>query len=401
MEETNVRYNFETIGKRYHIGSKKWDELLENGVREEEDIIPFSVADMELETPPEIADALLREIEHFVLGYAAPTDEYLEVVCRWMKERHNWEAKPEWILPEHGVIDSFFNAVKIFTQPGEGVMLMTPVYYPMYRAVSYNHRVLVDCPLVYQGDHYEIDFEDFERKAADENTKLLILCSPHNPVGRAWNREELERIAMICLKYHVLVVSDEIHFDLVMPGHQHIVYATLSEEAANHCIVCTAPSKTFNLAGLQTSNIFVPNPELRERYWAELKRTNPYPKCNILGYRACEAAYKYCAPWLDQVIQLIDRNRKLVTDFMAREFPQIQVTNLEATYLLWMNWRGLGLNSKELERINHQEARLFFDEGYIFGAQGDGFERWNLACPSRYIQEALERMKAVYQKYVK
>lgn len=396
-----MAYNFETVGKRYHTGSRKWNELLASGVREDEDIIPFSVADMEFETAPEIVTAIKEEVEHYVLGYANPTREYLDTVCRWMRERHGWDARPEWILPEHGIVDAFFNAVKIFTQPGEGVMLMTPVYYPMYRAVNDNSRVLVDCPLVYKGDRYEIDFADFERKAADENTKLLILCSPHNPIGRVWRRDELEHIAEICLKHHVLVLSDEIHFDLVMPGHKHIVYASLSEEAANNCIVCTAPSKTFNLAGLQTSNIFVPNPALREQYMAGLKRGNPNPKCNILGYRACEAAYKHSAPWLEQAIQVIDTNRKLVADFMAREFPQVQVIDLEATYLLWMNWRGLGLDSRELERINHQEARLFFDEGYIFGAQGDGFERWNLACPTRYIREALERMKTAYKKYVK
>ncbi len=396
-----MAYNFETVGKRYHTGSRKWNELLASGVREDEDIIPFSVADMEFETAPEIVTAIKEEVEHYVLGYANPTQEYLDTVCRWMRERHGWDARPEWILPEHGIVDAFFNAVKIFTQPGEGVMLMTPVYYPMYRAVNDNSRVLVDCPLVYKGDRYEIDFADFERKAADENTKLLILCSPHNPIGRVWRRDELEHIAEICLKHHVLVLSDEIHFDLVMPGHRHIVYASLSEEAANNCIVCTAPSKTFNLAGLQTSNIFVPNPALREQYMAGLKRGNPNPKCNILGYRACEAAYKHSAPWLEQAIRVIDTNRKLVADFMAREFPQVQVIDLEATYLLWMNWRGLGLDSRELERINHQEARLFFDEGYIFGAQGDGFERWNLACPTRYIREALERMKTAYKKYVK
>ena len=396
-----MTYNFETVGKRYHTGSRKWNELLASGVREDEDIIPFSVADMEFETAPEIVTAIKEEVEHYVLGYANPTQEYLDTVCRWMRERHGWDARPEWILPEHGIVDAFFNAVKIFTQPGEGVMLMTPVYYPMYRAVNDNSRVLVDCPLVYKGDRYEIDFADFERKAADENTKLLILCSPHNPIGRVWRRDELEHIAEICLKHHVLVLSDEIHFDLVMPGHRHIVYASLSEEAANNCIVCTAPSKTFNLAGLQTSNIFVPNPALREQYMAGLKRGNPNPKCNILGYRACEAAYKHSAPWLEQAIRVIDTNRKLVADFMAREFPQVQVIDLEATYLLWMNWRGLGLDSRELERINHQEARLFFDEGYIFGAQGDGFERWNLACPTRYIREALERMKTAYKKYVK
>ena len=220
-----MNYNFESIGKRYHTGSKKWNELLANGIEEQEDIIPFSVADMEFETAPEIVSALKGELDNFVLGYANPTEEYLETVCRWMKDRHGWDAKPEWILPEHGIVDAFFNAVKIFTKPGEGVMLMTPVYYPMYHAVKDNGRVLVDCPLVHCGDHYEIDFDDFERKAADENTKMLILCSPHNPTGRVWTLMELQFIAEICLKHHVLVISDEIHFDLVMPGHKHIVYA--------------------------------------------------------------------------------------------------------------------------------------------------------------------------------
>ena len=197
------------------------------------------------------------------------------------------------------------------------------------------------------------------------------------------------------------VVSDEIHFDLIMPGYHHTVFASISEEFADNCLVCTAPSKTFNLAGLQTSNIFIPNPRLREQYQNALKHSNPNPKCNILGYRACEAAYKHCGQWLDQVIELIDHNRRIVEEFFAKEFPQVHVKRLEATYLLWMDWSGLGLNSRELERINHEEARLFFDEGYVFGNQGDCFERWNLACPTRYIEDALKRMKAAYKKYVK
>lgn len=396
-----MKYNFETVGKRYRTGSKKWDELLNGGIREEEDIIPFSVADMEFKTAPEIIQALKEELDRFVLGYANPTQDYLETVCRWMRERHGWEAKPEWILPEHGIVEAFFNTVKIFTGPGEGVMLMTPVYYPMYHAVRDNGRVLVECPLVRRDGRYEIDFDDFERKAADSNTRLLILCSPHNPVGRVWSREELERVGEICLRHQVLVVSDEIHFDLIMPGHKHTVFASLSPEIASNCIVCTAPSKTFNLAGLQTSNILVPNPALRERYLAALKRSSINPKCNILGYRACQAAYQYCAPWLDQAVQVINANRRLVVDFIARELPQIKTTPLEGTYLLWLDCRGLGLESRELERVNRQEAKLFFDEGRIFGPQGEGFERWNLACPTRYIQEGLERMKAAYDQYIK
>ena len=240
-----------------------------------------------------------------------------------------------------------------------------------------------------------------EQKASDPDTKMLILCSPHNPTGRVWTREELTRIGEICLKNDVLVVSDEIHFDLIMPGHVHTVFASISDEFAQNCLVLTAPSKTFNIAGLQTSNIFIPNPELREKFLASLKLMNPNPKCNILGYVAAKAAYKSCGEWLDECLSVIDTNRRVVCDFMAREFPAVKVHELEGTYLLWLDMNGLGLNYKEIERINLEEARLFFDEGYVFGKQGEGFERWNLACPTRYIHEALARMKEAYSKYVK
>lgn len=396
-----MKYNFESINKRYHAGSNKWNELERNGLTEKDDIIPFSVADMELENAPEIREALKNKIDTCVLGYSTLMDSYRKVVCEWMKERRGWNAQPEWIIPEHGIIDAFHHCVKIFTQPGDGVMLMTPVYYPMYHAIRINHRVLVDNPLKNCGDHYEIDFEDFEKKAADANTKMLILCSPHNPCSRVWKKEELEKIADICNRNHVLVVSDEIHSDLIMPGYTHIVYASLNKETEQNCIICTAPSKTFNLAGLQTSNVFVPNEKLRNQYIDAMHTSDPTLRCNVLGYTASEAAYLHCGEWLDECIQVIDENRRLVVDFLAKEFPQIKVTKLEATYLLWMDWRGLGIDYKELERINHEEARLFFDEGYVFGEQGEGFERWNLACPTRYVREGLERMKAVYSKYVK
>lgn len=393
-----MQYDFETVHKRYHTGAFKWDEMIRYGVKESEDIIPFSVADMEFVTAPEIIDALKYELDNSVIGYANPTNEYLETVCNWQKIRHNWDAQPEWILPSHGIVDAFFEAVKVYTHEGEGVMLTTPVYYPMYSAIKLNRRILVESPMINMGDHYEIDFDDFERKAQDKNTKMFILCSPHNPCGRVWTKEELMRISDICIKNNVLVVSDEIHYDLIMPGYQHTVYASLSDEAANNCIICTAPSKTFNLAGLQTSNIFIPNSELRKRFLDSLMRTNTNPKCNILGYRACEAAYKYCSKWLDEAVNIIDINRRTIIEFLAREIPEIKVTTLEGTYLLWLDFNSLGLDYKEIERINHEEARLFFDEGYVFGKQGEGFERWNLACPTKYIKAALERMKAAYKK---
>ena len=391
-----MKYDFETVIKRYGTGSFKWDEMAANGVKENEDIIPFSVADMEFLTAPEIIEALKHELDNSILGYAAPTEKYLSSVCKWFKTRHGWEAKPEWILPSHGVVDAFFMAVRAFTKEGDGVILNTPVYYPMYSAIKNQNRKLIDNPLINTGTRYEIDFDDLERKAADPSAKLLILCSPHNPCGRVWTREELIKIGEICLKNNIIVLSDEIHCDLIMPGHKHTVFASINEEFANNCVVCTAPSKTFNIAGLQTSNIFIPTRELREKFLKVLMLSNPHPKCNILGYRACEAAYKHCAAWLDEALKVIDSNRNLIVNFMAKEFPSVKITELEGTYLLWLNLRGLGLGYKELERRNHEQARLFFDEGYIFGSQGECFERWNLACPTRYIKDALERFKETY-----
>ena len=396
-----MKYDFTTVLKRYGYGSGKWDEMRRVNPNVGEDVIPFSVADMEFVEAPEIVEGLKAFLDTTVLGYANATDDYKEAVCAWMKNRHGWDATPEWILPSHGVVDAFFSAIKCYTNEGDGVMLLTPVYYPMYTGIQVNNRVLVDCPLVKRGDRYDIDFEDIEKKAQDPNTKLLILCSPHNPCGRVWKKEELEQIGRICNENHVLVVDDEIHHDLIMPGYEHYVYASLSPEMEQNCLVLTAPSKTFNLAGLQTSNIFVPNEALREQMMSFLKRGSANPKCNILGYKACEIAYRSCGAWLDECIEVIAENKRVITAFMAEHFPQIKVCELQATYLLWMDWNGLGLDYKELERINRQEAELFFDEGYIFGAQGEGFERWNLACPTSYVEAALERMKGAYGKYVK
>ncbi len=388
-----MKYDFETVKKRYNTGSFKWDEMKQNGIQEFEDIIPFSVADMEFVTAPEIIEAIKKELDDSIMGYAGPTENYLEAVCEWMKIRHKWKAKPEWILPSHGIVDAFFTAVRTFSKKGEGVILNTPVYFPMYLAIEKQERKLVENPLIKNGTRYEIDFDDLERKAADPNTKLLILCSPHNPCGRVWTREELSKIGEICLKNNVLIISDEIHFDLIMPGHEHTVFASINDEFADNCVVCTAPSKTFNIAGLQTSNIFIPNEKLREKFLNSLMLSNPHPTCNILGYRASEAAYKNCAKWLDEALKIIDTNRKIICDYISRELPAIKISELEGTYLLWLDFNGLGLNYKELERINHGKAKLFFDEGYMFGKAGEGFERWNIACPARYIYDALERLK--------
>lgn len=393
------QYDFETVLDRTGTGSMKWDEMTQYP-RVAEDVIPFSVADMELRNAPEITEGLKAFLDKTVLGYSNPTPEYFEAVCAWMKQRNGWEIKSEWVKDGPGVINAFFTAVKAFTKEGEGVMLMTPVYYPMYYAIQRNNRVLVDNPLVINGDHYEIDFEDFENKAKDPNTKLLIFCSPHNPTGRVWTKEELMKIGTICVQNGVTVVSDEIHSDLILPGCKHIPFASLDESFAEISVTCTAPSKTFNLAGMQTANMIIPNESLRSRYWAEVLTTEGNPKCNILGLEACRIAYSECEEWLTQALAIIETNRKTVVEFLEKELPQIKVFRLEGTYLLWMDCNGLGIAHKELARILKEEANLFFDEGDVFGAQGEGFERWNLACPTRYITAGLERMKTVLTRYL-
>lgn len=387
------RYNFETIGSRYETGSKKWSEIQEFLPGIQDDIIPFSVADMELETAPEIKEGLKAYIDKYVLGYANPTERFLQAVCSWMKQRHSWDIKPEWILGTPGIINAFNMAIQTYTEPGEGVMLLTPVYYPMYHAVKNNKRTLVDVPLVNHDGRYEIDFEDFEKKAKDPNSRLLILCSPHNPSSRVWSVEELTKIGRICIDNDVLICSDEIHFDLIMPGYTHTVFASISEEFAQHSVICTAPSKTFNLAGLQTSSIIIPNEELRGKFRNKLLTHEANPKCNVLGYEANRIAYEECGAWADEVVALIDRNRRIVEEFMKKEFPSVRITPLEGTYLLWMDFNPLGIDYRELAELLRRDAALFFDDGYIFGTQGEGFERWNLACPTRYVEEGLVRLK--------
>ncbi|MGN0203275.1 MAG: MalY/PatB family protein [Coprococcus sp.] len=396
-----MKYNFTTVGDRYNTGSKKWAEVTEYLPDCQDDIIPFSVADMEFETAPEIREGLKKYIDRYVMGYANPTAEFKAAVCEWMEKRHGWKVEPEWILSNHGIVDAFYDCVKAYTKPGEGVMLMTPIYYPMYSAISSNNRVLVDNPLINNNGRYEIDWADFEAKCKDDNTKILILCSPHNPSGRVWTLEELTRIGRICIDNNVLICSDEIHFDILMPGYKHIVFANISEEFAQHSVIMTAPSKTFNLAGLQTSSVIIPNEGLREIFHKHQLTTCPNPKCNVLGYEANRIAYTECEGWLEECLAVINKNRQVVEDFMAKEFPEVIITPLEGTYLLWMDFRALGIDYMELARLLRVEAKVFFDDGYIFGDEYKGFERWNLAGPTRYIEEALERMKTALNNHRK
>ncbi|MBF7097429.1 MalY/PatB family protein [Alkalibacter mobilis] len=387
-----MKYDFESIVDRRNSGSFKYQQMYEWNPNVSKEIIPFSVADMELKNPPEIIKGLQEYLEDVVLGYTKATRAYFDSVINWMKRRHDWEIRDEWIVGAPGVVHAFFTAIKGLTEPGNGIIIMTPVYYPFYRAIESNGRRVVKNPLKNSNGRYEIDFDDLERKAMDPNNKILLFCSPHNPVGRVWTKNELARVSEICIKNGVLVVSDEIHFDFVMPGYDHSVYAEISDDARENCIVCTAPSKTFNLAGMQTSNIIIPNEEIRNSYIAENDKCGQFT-LNILGYKACEIAYNSCEEWLEQLLELVHHNHVILKKYFEEHIPQIKVYDLEGTYLQWLDFRGLGMKEKELENFLHLKAELFLDEGYIFGREGSGFERMNLACPTKYLVEGLNRLK--------
>jgi cysteine-S-conjugate beta-lyase len=392
-----MKYDFETVVNRFKVGSAKYDQMLGWNPDVTEDIIPFSVADMELKNAPEIIEGLKKYIDNNILGYALPTEGYKSAVCGWMKKRHGWDVKPEWVVQSAGVVGAFYSAIKALTRPGDGIIIITPCYYPFYSAIELNGRKTVKSPLINTGDTYVIDFEDFEKKAKESRNKILLFCSPHNPVGRVWKKEELERVAEICLQNDVLIISDEIHFDLIMPGYEHTVFAKISEEVANNMIVCTAPSKTFNLAGMQTSNIIIPNKKIREAYMDEVT-SNGFFNINILGYEACRIAYTECEEWLGELIKLIHHNHLELKKYMAENLPEVKVYDLEGTYLQWMDFNAYGLDKDELERVMHMDAKVFFDEGYVFGEEGHGFERMNIACPTKVMMTALERLKGVIRR---
>ena len=382
-----MKYDFETLVDRSQHGSGKWNGMREKKPDLSQGIVPFSVADMEFKNPPEIAQGLKQYMDTHILGYTSPTQEYLDTVCAWMEKRHHWHIEPEWIVGTHGVVEALLFSVKAFCQPGDGVIVFTPVYYPFYMAIENHGCQVVRCPLVYEDNAYSIDFGLLEQLAAQENNKMLILCSPHNPVGRVWTPEELKQITGICRKHQVRIISDEIHFDIIMPGHSHTVISTVAPE--DGIIVCTAPSKTFNLAAMQTSNIIIPNEEDRQRF-QEVAGHNGPP---ALGLEACRVAYTQCGAWMEQMIQAVHANYQLAVAFIRERLPEIKPVELQGTYLLWLDCTALGKTKEELEELMVQKAELFLDEGYVFGEEGAGFERVNLAAPQWVIQAALERLE--------
>ena len=358
------------------------------------DAIPLWVADMDFRSPQAITDAVVAAAQRGIFGYSAPGVEYFEAISSWMQRRYGWEVKPEWIVRTHGVVVAFSMAIRACTKPGDAVLLQPPVYHPMHAAILDNDRRIVYNELQLINGKFEIDFEDFERKIVDEHVTMFLMCSPSNPAGRAWTLDELTRMGDICLRHGVLVVSDEIHQDLVLPGHQHHVFANIKPEFAPITITCTAPSKTFSVAGFFTSNTFIADPELRKAFTQEQHLAGMHGGGNRLGYVACRAGYEQGEAWLEECVQYIADNAAFMRDFLAVHIPQIRMVELEATYLAFLDCRDLGMDDEALDAFFTDKAKLRVNAGKMFGPGGSGFVRVNIACPRSTLERALEQLRA-------
>lgn len=387
-----MKYDFTSVPDRSKCGSSKWNSAKHASVEN----VPLSVADMEFPTAPPIVEAIKNLADTTILGYTQATAAYYDAVCGWMKRRHNFEVEREWIINTPGVVDALAVLVDAATKPGDGVIILTPVYYPFDMAVIAKGRRIIYSTLINHNGHYEIDYADLRKKAGMPKTKALLFCNPHNPIGRVWTKEELVKVADICCDNGIFIIDDEIHHDLIMPGYEHTVMATVSERVKEHIAVCTAPSKTFNIAGLQGSNIIIPNKIMRTKAKA-CSMLNMQMNLNIVAYTACIAAYNECEAWLDELITVIDSNAKYVESFMAEHFPEIKISPLEGTYLLWLDMRELGMTHIELRKML-EDANIYLDNGEVFGESGRGFERINLACARETLEKAMLRFKDAVEK---
>lgn len=385
-----MKYDFTTLPNRREQPSNKWRAALQK-MDLPTGVIPFTTADMEFQMPPEIISGLKEFLDKMILGYTYADEGFFAALYSWMKERHNFEIKPEWAVMTTGVVPAFFTAVKTLTQKGDGVVIMPPVYPPFFMSAKKQARYLIKCPLLSDDKgYYEIDFDRFKKICKTKKPKVLLFCSPHNPVGRVWKKAELETLAEICLEHDVFMLVDEIHHDLVMPGHKHTVLQTIASELSKRIITHTSLSKTFNLAGMMLSVNFIPDENLRKQFNTVIEKTGMHV-CTALGFKAYEIAYTKCADWLDEAIKVIDTNMHLVSESLTN--TKVKAPISEGTYLQWLNFQGLKLNDEELAKFLQNKALLFLNEGHTFGKEGSGFARWNLAAPTETIREAVERLK--------
>lgn len=385
-----MKYNFNEIIDRKGTDSLKYDFAVERGLPK--DVLPLWVADMDFPVEDHIKEALIKASEHAIFGYSDTKDDYFEVLSSWYERRFFWKVKKEWLVKTPGVVFAIAMAIQALTKENEAIIIQEPVYYPFSSTIRANNRKLVINNLVLKKDKYHIDFVDFEKKIIENNVKLFILCSPHNPVGRVWTREELQKLANICLKHKVYIFSDEIHSDLVYEKDTHTIFANLGKDVEDSCIVATAPSKTFNIAGLQVSNIWIANKKMRDSFKEAIDRAG-YSQLNNMGLIATKVAYKYGEEWLEELKIYLKSNIDFVRKFLKDKLPNIKLIEPEGTYLLWLDCRELGLSEKERQGLIQNKAKLWLDTGTMFGKAGAGFERINIACPRKTLEEAMNRLK--------
>jgi cysteine-S-conjugate beta-lyase len=398
-----MKYNFDEVCDRKNTGCIKWDNV--RTIFGSEDVIPMWVADMDFPVAQPIVEALQRRASHPFYGYTQAEPSVVEAVVERMQRKYGWKIEPEWIVFTPGVVSALHVAVRTLTHPGDEIILQEPVYYPFFPAVKASGCQVVTNSLKLINGRYEMDFDDLESKFLPKSgmmpmpnrVKAIILCNPQNPVSRLWNKEELTRLGQIVIRYGATVISDEIHCEILFKGYRHTPFASISEEFAQNSIVCMAPSKTFSLAGLETSTIIIPNKKLRGEYINTRMGILPGP--NLFGYAALEAAYRYGDEWLDQVLDYLQGNLEFLTGYFAKKIPEIKVIQPQGTYLIWLDCRQLGLDNLALKRFMREKAKVGLDDGFLFGLGGSGFQRMNIACPRSILAEALQRIeKAVAQR---
>lgn len=382
-------YKFDEFFNRSNTQSVKWD--LTDKIFQNPDLLPLWVADMDFLTPQPIRDAIIKRAKHGIYGYTYFPTKYYDAIINWFQRRHNWVIEKEWLVYTPGVIPALNFSIQAMSKPGDKVIIQNPAYPPFYSAVRNNSRLRLLNPLIFSDGHYEINFGDLALKGKDSRAKILILCNPHNPTGRVWTKNELIRLGEICLENGILVLSDEIHCDLIYPEYQHTPFASISDEFAQNSITCTSPSKTFNLPSLHVSNIIIPNPKIQELF-KKVVRSIGIREPNCFAYIALEKGYNECEEWLNEMLRYVKGNLEFLKSFLKEKIPEISVIEPEGTYLVWLDFRKLISDSKELSKFLLKKAKVALFEGYIFGKGGKGFERINIACPRSILEEALKKI---------
>lgn len=386
-----MQHNFDELIERRGTECKKWNTY-------DADVIPMWIADTDFKCPQPVIDAMVKRAEHGIFGYPTNLNSFEQSIVNWQKKRFGWEVQTDWVEYTPAVIPAIVYAMYAFTNPGDNVVIQMPAYHPFHAIIPDNGRHILGNPLILREDgSYDVDFENLEELLKKRKTTMFLLCSPHNPTGKCFTREELTKMSELCLKYNVFVVSDEIHSDIIYSGNQHIPYGSLSQAAADNCVVCVNPSKTFNIAGVRTGAAIIPNRNNHDLFYAPLEALKAYGR-TIFGTLPIEVSYNECEYYADQLLEYLEGNRKYLKEFLETKVPKIKMGNPQATYLMWLNCKELNLEPKELQQFFLQKAKVAMNEGSTFGPGGAGFMRMNIACPRSRLAEALERIeKAVNQ----